>query len=362
MNDCIVNARFAGMQMTGVQRSAYEIVSRLISDRGEGVRLVSPVSGGKRSLPSEQRGHIRQGHIWEQLELPRLVRGSGRETVLFSPANTGPLALHRQVLTVHDLFPVEHPEWFSRGFGAWYKWLWPRLIPRVARVVTNSEYTRERILERYGLPEKQVVACHFAHSELFIRPRAEEVSRFRAEQGLPDRYLLYVGSIEPRKNLSTLAAAWKRTAARGEGVGLVVAGGAARRAVFNASGAGIVGLDDPTIHLPGYVPDEHLPLLYAGAEAFALPSLAEGFGLPMLEAMACGTPVICSDNTALPEISGKAARLVPALDVEAWTETMDSVLSDAGLRRRMSEAGLRRAAQFSWTRTAHKVHRILEEV
>lgn len=361
MSDCVVNARFAGMRMTGVQRSAYEIVSRLL-EKENGLRLVSPVTNGKSPLPCEQRGYIRQGHPWEQIELPRIVRGSGRNAVLFSPANTGPLAVRRQVLAVHDLFPVEHPEWFSRGFGRWYRWLWPRLIPRVDRIITNSEHTRRRILERYGLPDERVVACLFAQSELFARPSKAEINRFRAEQALPEHYLLYVGSIEPRKNLATLTAAWRRTAARSEGVGLVVAGGAARKAVFNAAGSGIEGLDDPTVHLPGYVSDEHLPLLYAGAEAFALPSLAEGFGLPVLEAMACGTPVICSDNTALPEVAGTAARLVPTLEVEAWTEAMDSVLHDAGLRGRMSEAGLRRASEFSWSRTANKVHSILEEV
>lgn len=361
MSECVVNARFAGMRMTGVQRSAYEIVSRMLAD-GERLRLVSPRTGEKGVLPAERSGHIRQGHLWEQVELPAIARRSGRRAVLFSPANTGPLAVRRQVLVVHDLFPVEHPEWFSRGFGAWYRWLWPRLIPRAARVVTNSEYTREQVLERYSLDEDRVVACRFAQDERFARPPESKIEIFRAEQGLPERYLLYVGSIEPRKNLATLAAAWRETTARKEGVGLVVAGGAARKAVFNASGSGAERLEDPTIHLTGYVSDEHLPLLYAGAEAFALPSLAEGFGLPVLEAMACGTPVLCSDNTALPEVAGDAARLLPALDTGAWTGAIDAVLSDAGLRRRMSEAGRRRAGGFSWSRTARRIKSILEEV
>lgn len=361
MRECVVNARFAGMRMTGVQRSAYEIVSRMLA-AGERLRLVSPRSAEKSVLPAERSGRIRQGHLWEQIELPVVARRSGLRAVLFSPANTGPLAVRRQVLLVHDLFPVEHPEWFSRGFGAWYRWLWPRLIPRVARVITNSEYTRERVLQRYGLDADRVVACRFAQEEHFARPPETEIEMFRAKQGLPGRYLLYVGSIEPRKNLATLAAAWQETTARKEGVGLVVAGGAARKTVFNTSASGAERLGDPTIHLTGYVPDEHLPLLYAGAEAFALPSLAEGFGLPVLEAMSCGTPVICSDNTALPEVAGEAARLLPALDAGAWAGQIDAVLSDAELRRRMSEAGQRRAAGFSWSRTARQVQSILEEV
>lgn len=364
MKSCVVNARFAGMRMTGVQRSAYEIVSRLVPDGGYDFRLFSPQFEGESSdtLAVERRGLIRQGHLWEQLELPRIVWRLGKRSVLYSPMTSGPVSVRRQVVTMHDLFPIEHPEWFSRAFSAWYRWLWPRLLPTVTRIVANSDYTRERVLDRYDLPEEKVVTCHFAHSERFSTPSAEDVARFRAEQGLPERYLLYIGSIEPRKNLKTLAAAWKQTRAREEGVQLVVAGGAASKAVFNAADSGAEALSDPSILLPGYVPDEHLPLLYGAAESFALPSLAEGFGLPVLEAMACGTPVLCSDRTALPEVAGGAARLVPALRVEAWTVAIDEVLSDSELRTRMSQAGLRRAASFSWSQTAGNVRSLLEEV
>jgi glycosyltransferase involved in cell wall biosynthesis len=363
LKTCVVNARFAGMRMTGVQRSAYEIVSRLVLGEVQRLRLVSPKFGeATPSLPVEQLGTIRRGHPWEQFELPRIVRREGKNAVLYSPMTSGPLAVTRQVVTIHDLFPVDHPEWYSRAFGSWYRWLWPRLLQRAAYVVTNSHYTRLRVLDRYGLPEDKVVTCHFAHSESFRPLPAGEIARFRTEQGLPERYLLYIGSIEPRKNLKTLIAAWKRTAARQEGVGLVVAGGAARKAVFNTADSGAEALEDPTILPLGYVADEHLPLLYGGAEAFVFPSLAEGFGLPVLEAMACGTPVVCSDNTALPEVAGDAARLVPAHDAEAWTEAIDSTLSDASLRRRMSEAGLRRAERFSWSRTAANVRAVLEAV
>lgn len=362
-----MNARFAGMRMTGVQRSAYEIVRRLISDGNGSYHLVSPRSGDLhngegRSLGIRQQGRLRNGHLWEQIELPGMARRMGGKTVLYSPMTSGPVAVRRQLVTAHDLFPVEHPEWFSRGFGRWYSWLWPILFRRVARVVANSEYTRQRVLEIYGLPEEKVVTCHFAHDGRFAPLPAEEVERFRTDLGLQGSYLLYLGSVEPRKNLITLAAAWKRTSARGEGVKLVVAGGAARTDVFNAAESGAETLEDPTVHRLGYVADEHLPLLYGGADAFVLPSLAEGFGLPVLEAMACGTPVICSDSTALPEISGGAARLVPPLEVGAWTEAIDSVLSDPELRRRMSRAGIERASRFSWDRTVSAVRSLLEAV
>jgi glycosyltransferase involved in cell wall biosynthesis len=360
----IVNARFATTGLTGVQRSAYEIVSRLLRRDYERYHLYSPRSAVRSGvcLPIRQHGSIRQGHLWEQFELPGIVRRTGKDTVLYSPMTSGPLAVSRQVMTVHDLFPIENPEWFSRAFSSWYRWLLPRLVRRVAYVLANSEYTRRRILDRWGLPEDKVVLCRFARNERFTPASDEEVTQFRAEQGLPQRYLLCVGSIEPRKNLTTLVAGWKRTLARKQGVVLVIAGGAARKAVFNVARSGADVLEDPTVQRVGYFSDEHLPLLYGGADAFALPSLAEGFGLPILEAMGCGAPVLCSDATAMPEVAGGAARLVPATNVEAWAEAIDSVLSDQALRRRMSANGLRRAADFSWTQTADIVRAVIDSV
>lgn len=363
MGSFVVNARFLSNRMTGVQRSAYEISRRLVAEGGDAYRLVAPSTVEESApLPVERRGRIRQGHFWEQVELPRFVRESGSDAVLYSPATSGPLAVRRQVMTAHDLFPVEHPEWFSRAFSAWYRFLMPGLLRSSAFVLANSEYTRQRVLDRYRLPEEKVVLCHFAQDERFTRAPEEEVEEFREEHGLPERYLLVLGSIEPRKNLATLADAWRRSAARKDGVEMLVSGAGARKAVFNASKSGAESLDDPSITLLGFFPDEQLPLLYQAAEAFALPALAEGFGLPILEAMASGTPVICSDTTAMPEISGGAAMLVPPLDPEAWTEAVDTVLSKPELRAAMRSDGLARAGEFSWSRTVGIVRATLRAV
>jgi glycosyltransferase involved in cell wall biosynthesis len=364
MKTCVVNARFVGTRVTGVQRSAYEIINRLIHNQEERYHLFSPRLNSRNlgPLPVHQQGYIRQGHLWEQFELPRILQRIDKEAVLYSPTMSGPIAVTRQVITVHDLFPIEHPEWFSRAFTIWYEWLMPRLVRVVAYILTNSEYTRQRVLDRYELPEDKVILCHFAQNERFTPAPPKSLAQFRADQKLPERYLLSIGSIEPRKNLATLAAAWKRTTAREQGIKLVIAGGAAPKAVFNAANSGAGALEDPTIQQLGYFSDERLPLLYQGADAFVLPSLAEGFGLPILEAMACGTPVICSNVAAMPEIAGGAARLVPALDVEAWAETIDSVLSNLELKRRMRSAGFKQAANFSWSKTANTVRAVLNSV
>lgn len=352
------------MQMTGTQRSAHEIVKRLTCDPTRRYRLFAPRLDFQEnpSFPVEQLGHVRQGHLWEQLELPRFVKRAGKDAILYNPMASGPIAVKRQVLTMHDLFPLEHPEWFSRTFSAWYRYLWPRLVPRVTYVLANSEYTRQRVLDHFQLNEDRVVLCHFAHAEQFTLAPEQEVARFRAEQGLPERYLLCIGTAQLRKNLSTLVAAWRRSLAREQGVKLVIAGGDARRAIFNTTSNGESILKDTTVRLLGFFPDEKLPLLYQGAEAFALPSLAEGFGLPVLEAMACGTPVICSNTTALPEIAGGAALLVPPLEIEAWVEALDTVLADIKLRERMGAAGRKRAKDFSWLRTAETVRTVLDSI
>jgi glycosyltransferase involved in cell wall biosynthesis len=364
MSAYVINARFLTMRMTGTQRSAYEIVKRLILNEQEQYCLVSPPlrGGNVTQLSIAQQGHIRQGHLWEQVELPHMVKGMGKDAVLYSPITSGPIMVTRQVLTVHDLFTIENPEWFSRAFSTWYQWLIPRLVRRVAYILTNSEYTRQQVLDRYELPQDKVVRCHFAQTEHFTLAPPEIVAQFRATHNLPERYVLSVGSMQRRKNVATLAAAWKQTTAHKQGIQLIIAGGAARKAVYNVARSGAYSLEHPTIHSIGYFPDEHLPLLYQAADAFVFPSLAEGFGLPILEAMACGTPVICSDTTAMPEVAGGAARLVPALDVEAWAEAIDSVLTDRELRRRMRSDGLRRAANFSWSKTANCVRTVLNSV
>ena len=363
MSPHVINARFASMKMMGVQKASYEIVSRLVRHETEQYYLVSPKHAKNTiSLPVVQKGHLRRGHLWEQLELPLITRGVDRKAVLYSPMTSGPLMVSRQVMTVHDLFYIEHPEWFSKAFTAWYGWLIPRLVDKVAYVIANSHYTRERVLERYNLPEDKVVLCHFAQSERYKPAPTEAVNRFRETQGLPTRYLLYIGAIEPRKNLSTLLAAWSRTLAREQGVTLVVVGGVAPRSVYKTRNLDTAALEDPSVYRMSYVAEEKLPLLYQGAEAFVFPSLAEGFGLTLLEAMACGTPVICSNTTAMPETAGGAARLVPPLEVEAWVEAIDSVVSDFELRQHMRSAGIKRASEFSWSSSAEIVRNVLNSV
>ncbi len=331
-----VNGRALGRRVTGVERYAREVVARL----PDGVVVVS---GGP-----ERSGW--RGHLWEQSRLPRRIP---RGDLLWSPANTGPLAVREQVVTVHDVAPLDHPEWFDPVFGAWYRWMLPRLARRVRRVVTDSEFSKGRILARTGLAEERVAVVHPGVDHEFFRPAGlAEIEAVRESYRLPDRYVLAVGTLDPRKGLEDLVAAWRRVRSA-EGV-LAIAGGRVptlRRSLRIE--------EDDTVRLLGYVPDQRLRPLYAGAAAFALPSHYEGFGLTVLEALACGAPVVASNGAALPEVAGSAAVYVPPGDRDALAEALRGVLGDASVAGRLREEGLARAARFGWDRTARGVWDVL---
>jgi glycosyltransferase involved in cell wall biosynthesis len=327
-----VNGRFVDRPITGVERYAREILARW--DPAQ-FRIVAP--GRPLAAPA--------GHLWEQIGLPARL---GRGELLWSPANTGPLAVRTQVVTIHDASVLDHPEWFARPFAAYYAWLLPRLSRRVVRVITDSRFSRERLLERLPLAPDRIVAIAPGVSERFHPGNAGQLDRVRHRIGLaPGRYALALGSIEPRKNLPALVRAWHVACGRVDPPPTLVICGAPGRA-FRASRLERA----PNVQLLGRLADPELSAVQAGASIFVMPSLYEGFGLPVLEAMASGVPVICSSAGALPEAAGEAALLVDPRDERALAEAIVSVLTDEALADRLRRAGLARARAFSWTTTA----------
>ena len=342
--EVIVNGRFLAGPVTGVQRYAAEILRGL----GERVRVVRP-------QPEPLAGaHGIAGHAWEQFGLPRHVQPG---SILWSPANSGPLATRNQVLTLHDLSPLEHAEWFKPAYAAWYRWFLPRLVRRVRRIITPSEYVRQKVLARFHLPGERVV----------VVPGGVDTTRFRkvAPAGAGGRYILFVGTLEPRKNLATLLAAWQQIEKFHADVCLVLAGGAGR--VFSPmrlqkGTKGKQGVQEiPRVKFAGYVAEEALPALYSGAEVFVLPSFDEGFGLPALEAMACETPVVVSACGALPEVVGKAGVFVDPHQTENLARALNDCLSDVNLRHSLVESGLQQVQRFSWQTSSEQVYAVLRE-
>ncbi len=255
------------------------------------------------------------------------------------------------VLTVHDLIFKRFPA-YHKPLNRWYLGLTMHLYTRRAdAIIAISQATKREIVETYGVPEDKIRVIHEAASPIFRPQTPEAVARAKTRYGLPDRYLLFVGTIEPRKNLVTLLEAFERVKKGGLTDALVVVGkkGWLYDDFFHRLEA---SPEKDSVVFPGFVPDEDLPAIYTGAQALVLPSLYEGFGLPVLEAMACGTPVIASSAGSLPEIGGDAALYVPPTDAEALAQALAEVLGSPQKAKEMRARGLARSAMFSWARTA----------
>jgi glycosyltransferase involved in cell wall biosynthesis len=260
----------------------------------------------------------------------------------------------RLVTTVHDLIPFRFPRLVPWRHRWAVRVLLSGALRRAARVIAVSEATRADLLARYRLPPDRVVVVPEAASPRFAAVSAAEVARVRARHGLEGPYVLFVGLLEPKKNVAGLLEAVARLRRDGTWgpTRLVVAGAVGWGVAALPEHAGRLGLDG-VVRWLGAVDEADLPGLYGGAVCFAFPSLWEGFGLPALEAMAAGTPVVASRRGALPEITADAALLVEP-DAASVADGLGRMLADAGLRQRLRDRGLARARAFSWERTARE--------
>lgn len=279
--------------------------------------------------------------------MPTVVRNG----LLWSPANSGPLVVGRQVLTVHDVASLDHPEWYRPAFAAWYRWMTPRLVHRVRRVITVSEFSKQRLMALSALDEARVVVIPGGVDGRFYPRPAQEVERVRQTLSISSPYyVLSLGTLEPRKNLRRLLAAWASCVLDlPDEIWLVIAGARGSSRVFSCPEFGSA---PRRVHFTGFVADCDLPALYSGALALAYVSLYEGFGLPALEAMACGTIPVVSNNTALPEVVGNAGLLVNPFDSEAIAAGIKRIVQEPGLRQALKIRAIKRSGEFSWERAA----------
>jgi glycosyltransferase involved in cell wall biosynthesis len=291
-----------------------------------------------------------KGHIWEQVYLPTQLR----RRLLWSPGNTGPIVVSRQVLTVHDAASLDHPEWFERKFALWYNALLPRLIRKVRAIITVSHFSKERIIQLSHVEPERVHVIFNGVEPRFRPVDPKAVEQVRTKLNLNSPYILFVGSLEPRKNLKTLLDAWNLDGSDGAMLAVVGASGHLfRRLQVNTVPEGV--------RLLGRVEDEVLPVLYSGAAGFVYPSIYEGFGLPPLEAMACGCPVAVSCIPAHQEVFGRAAMYFDPFSPEELSSKLKCLLQlDRPSRASFVERGLRHAASYSWKRAAADTWHVLQ--
>ena len=327
--EIVVNGRFLSRCVTGVERYGRGILSVI----------------GSSSRVEETRQNGIAGHAWEQFILPAKLNP---KSMLWSPANTGPLFVRNQALTIHDLSPLEHPEWFRARFETWYRLLLPLLTKHVRMIFTPSEYMKKKIIKRFGVDNVTVTPNG-------VDPSVFHPDAIQTSYEIAGKYILFVGSIQPRKNLARLIAAWHEIKDEFKDIYLVIAGDAGR--VFRTEQF----FEDKQIRFLSRIPDADLPGLYARAELFVLPSLDEGFGLPVLEAMACGTPVLVSNAGALPEVAGDAAVIFDVANPAELTASLKCCLQNSALRMSLKEKGLTRAKNFSWQHPAEMIWKMLNE-
>lgn len=261
----------------------------------------------------------------------------------------------RTVVTLYDLMPLRYPHYFSPSQRLIFN-LAIRLAVRAARrVIAISQATAQDLVQLLRVPLNKIDVIPLAADPAFQPLPAQDVARVGEKYKLPESYVLSVGINKPHKNLGTLVEAWQRT--KGEAGALVLAGAWDARYPIAQDGAATEGM----VFIPN-IPEGDLPALYAGARVFVMPSLYEGFGLPMLEAMACGAPVIAANTSSLPEVAGNAALFFDPMDANALTEQILKVVRSSPLGEELRAKSLARAAQFSWEHTARETLQVYRTV
>ena len=359
-----LNGRFLVAQRTGVQRSAYRLFRQII-EQGTEFNFLIFTGESELSAPEWNYPHVRviasklrsqdvlRNHLWEQFLLPYYAKRY-RVDILHNPANLAPLLFKgRNVVNIHDLCFLIEPSWFNIRFRTVYRWLVPAIAKRAAMIITNSNYSKNDILEYLDVPLNRVRMSYWAVDPVF----SQHVTPYDQRKD----HMLYVGSIEPRKNLTGLLEAFNlfRSRNRHSACKLRIVG--CENKLF-ASQRFDLGPFEKDIEFLGYVTDQELAMLYSESKMLVYPSFYEGFGFPPLEAMATGTPVITSKNSSLPEIVQDAALLVdPALPTEIASR-MEALYFDPNTCDHLIQKGLLRAASFSWRHVAEHTLAIYHEL
>ena len=332
---------------------------RYLSSLSDGIRLtalvgadaVAPDTPVRLVRSSQNTDQVWRRVLWEQVIQPRAL-GRIAVDVVHGPAFVGPLVSPCPVvITIHDLSFIRFPQLFHRANRIYLTVMSRLSARRCSQVIAVSEHTARETEELLGVNRRRITVVYHGVDPRFRPLPADKIAAFRERRGLPEQFVLFVGTLEPRKNLKRLVEAFAQL--QPSGIGLVLAGGKGWLYEDLFARVDRLGLHEVVL-FPGYVSQDELALWYNAATVFAYPSVYEGFGMPVTEAQACGTPVMTSSTTSLPEAAGEAAILVDPYDVGAIAAGLRQLVEDEDLRQHLGEQGLTHARHFNWTQTAQE--------
>lgn len=342
----VVNARFLTQQLTGVQRYAIEIARRL-KCLDNSICFVAPQNIIHLDIAKELQVEIigqRIGYFWEQFELPAYLRRIG-SPLLFNPCNMAPMSYPNNLITLHDIAFVKYPSDFRWFFRLIYRCLIPSLLKTSKKIITVSQFAKNEIIDCYQIDKNKLAVIYHGVSQFFRKKPP-------ALQG--EQYILAVSSLTNRKNLAVLIEAFLEL--NDNATKLYVIG--ERNSVFIRTNL----TNNQNIKFLDRVTDDDLVSAYSNALFFVYPSLYEGFGMPPLEAMACGTPVIVSNRTAMPEICGSAAIYVNPNDPREICNNMKELLEKQQIRETLRQKGLKHVMNFSWDNSARQHLQLINKI
>lgn len=366
-----INARFFHAPISGVERYGRNVVAELLplcEQRGHTITIYGPAQSDLQDLVAKYPGASlipttipTSGfgrHLWDQLYLPQ---AASNVDILINLTNTAPVATSaKNLITVHDVGWLKNPSWYSTTFNIAYR-LFVNPAARGARaVITVSQCAKEDIQQYLKISPDKIHVCWLGVSDVF-RPLANDdvdVAPYLATLGIKRPYFLYVGNIQPRKNLPQLLKAYRQLEASHQNIPALVIAGAAGPQFAKTE----LDLSSNRIKMVGRPTDEQLCCLYNGSLAYVSASLYEAFGLPLIEAMACGTPLILSDIPAHREIGGRAASFFATTDINSIADALMSMWQDSERRQSLAQIALQRSNSFKWSLHAKKLLDVVESI